>query len=357
MSNNPAKKLENRMLYLRSVTDYKLPSDGVVIVMIDGHSFSTKVKKRFKLPFDEKYISWMNQTAEYVCKNVAGCKFAFTQSDEISFIIHSGKDSFPYFDNRLCKLQSLIASMASAYFNKLSIASHLASGYITNSDDVMNSTTYEFDAKAWVVPTVYDAYLWLLYRQRDCIRNSKQQAAQTYLSHKQLMGKHTDTQVALLKEYHNIDWNDYPDDQKYGRFIYRESYTEMVTYVDKRTNVQSTTECTRSRFSAHPAWVLGDDNSKLRLSSVCPFFKEYFVTEGNLHVSEGELEMKLNEVPLVRSNISDTDIDTAYRDFDDVYEMCELPVIGACERYFKAGVEFVLKRLHLGKKGTDIYDR
>ena len=81
----------------------------------------------------------------------------------------------------------------------------------------------EFDCKAWNVPNENDMFAWCLYRQNDCIKNSKQQAAQTYLSHKELLNLNTDEQIALLKEKKGIDWNtDFSDGKKYGRFIYKE---------------------------------------------------------------------------------------------------------------------------------------
>ena len=54
-----------------------------------------------------------------------------------------------------------------------------------------------------------------------CTKNSKQQTAQTYLPHKELVGKTTDVQVGYLKETKNIDWNDFTPNKKWGRFIWK----------------------------------------------------------------------------------------------------------------------------------------
>ena len=43
-------------------------------------------------------------------------------------------------------------------------------------------------------------FAWILYRQNDCVKNSKQQTAQTCIPHKELLGKNTDEQIVLLKE-------------------------------------------------------------------------------------------------------------------------------------------------------------
>lgn len=79
--------LEDRMNYYRGMTDYKLMPGSYVLIMLDGRSFSKKIKKTFNLPFDEEFIDIMNQTAQYLCKNIEGCKFAYVQSDEISLIV------------------------------------------------------------------------------------------------------------------------------------------------------------------------------------------------------------------------------------------------------------------------------
>lgn len=222
--------LKDRMNYYRSLADHKLIPGLPVLVMIDGKNFSKKIKKRFKLPFDSDFMEAMNQTAKYVCENIQGIKFAYTQSDEVSFILtdYDTETTDSAFGYRLCKLQSIIASTATAKFNQIMMAKLMKENYskddnaFTNEQSILNAPLYEFDCKAWNVPTENDVYAWFLHRQTDCIRNSKQQAAQTYLSHTQLMNKHTDDQVALLKETNNIDWEkDYSEGEKYGRFIYK----------------------------------------------------------------------------------------------------------------------------------------
>lgn len=222
--------LEDRMNYFRDLADYKLIPNSYVLAMVDGRGFSSKIKKRFKLPFDDTFIDIMNQVAAYVCKEIQGCKFAFAQSDEISFIItdFDTPESDSFFGYRLCKMQSIIAGLATAKFNQLIWKELLATPCSTENLVQMmeDQPLYHFDCKCWNVPTHNDAIGWILYRQNDCIRNSKQQAAQTYLSHKALVGKHTDEQIELLKREKGIDWNtEYDDGKKYGRFIFKEEKT------------------------------------------------------------------------------------------------------------------------------------
>jgi hypothetical protein len=79
--------------------------------------------------------------------------------------------------------------------------------------------TCTFDCKVWTVPNANDAYAWFLYRQTDCIKNSKAQTAQSFLPHKELVGLTADQMIAKLKNDKGIDWYEYTNDRKYGRVI------------------------------------------------------------------------------------------------------------------------------------------
>lgn len=268
------KSLKEKCCYFRELTDYKLLPNSYVLVMVDGRSFSKKIKNRFDKPFDKDFMQMMNETALYVCNNFQGVKFAYTQSDEISFVItdFDTPNTDAAFGYRLCKLQSIIASLATSKFNQLMTLYLLKNKvydmldlnkttgketYDAVSQLVNGMTLYEFDCKAWNVPNDHEVYSWFLFRQLDCIRNSKQQAAQSYLSHKELTNKNTDKQVALLLETHNIDWNNYSDGEKWGRFIFK--VEDEIKGVDNN-GVETTT--TRKKFRIHDAHLLNSEKGK-----------------------------------------------------------------------------------------------
>ena len=240
--------LKEKCEYYRSLTDYKILPNSNMIIMLDGHSFSKKVKKAFKRPFDDVFIDAMNKTAQYLCGSIQGAKIAYVQSDEISILVtdYDTPMTDSYFGYRLCKIQSIAAGMASAYFTKLMIGNIIRKkvaeadrngkdnyGNTSAAKDrkeidfekiVDNAPLYDFDCKAWAVPNENDAYAWFLYRQIDCVRNSRQQAAQAYLSHKKLMGLSAEKQAELLKAETGIDWaTAYEQGKRYGRFIYKEN--------------------------------------------------------------------------------------------------------------------------------------
>lgn len=202
--------LKEKCEYYRSQTDYKVCKNKYILVMLDGRSFSKFVKNTFQLPFDDTFIRLMNDTAAYVAKSVQGVRFAYTQSDEVSLLITAfGENEELFFGGRLVKMLSIIPGLATAYFNK-----HLPEDF----------PLVQFDAKVWEVPTQNDAFAWFLYRQNDCVRNSKLQHAQYYFSHSALKGLHSDQQVEKVLIEKGVDWNTaYSDGKKYGRIILKES--------------------------------------------------------------------------------------------------------------------------------------
>ena len=252
--------LKEKCQTLRAKYDYSIPKKTYVMAMIDGRSFSRLIKNKYEKPFDDKFINMMNEVAIYVCKNVQGCKFAYTQSDEITFVLtdFENEETSAFFDYRICKMLSIIPSLATAKFNQLVTLNLLDTPCSTDDmkQIVADMQLAQFDCKVWDAENFNNVFAYLLWRQIDCIRNSKQQAAQTYLTHKQLMGKHTDEQIKMLLEEKGIDWNMYPDNKKYGRFIYKEQVEKPLPNGEM---------CLRNVWETHDAFQLSEDNGKQKL--------------------------------------------------------------------------------------------
>ena len=264
------KSLKEKYMYYRGQVDHRLSNDEYVMVMLDGRSFSKKIKKKFKRPFDNAFIDIMNETAKYVCENVSGCKMAYVQSDEINLVLHTTEEQEPFFGNRQCKLLSVIASMATSKFNQLmTMYSIKEVSYDTTNIDgedtlynikdtlqyISEMPLYEFDCKAWNVPNANDALASIIYRQNDCIRNSKEAAAQSKFSPNELHKKRTDEQIIMVREKFGIDWyTDFSNGEKYGRFI-----LPNVVKIDD--------ECIRHKWMIDNAFPLNDENNRKELMS------------------------------------------------------------------------------------------
>lgn len=260
--------LKEKQEYYRKLTDYRLLPNSYVIVMLDGRSFSKKVKNKFRKPFDERFVNAMNETTKHLCEQIQGCKFGYCQSDEITLVLSDFEtpETDSFFEYRLNKLLSICASAATAKFNACMLETRLAeslSKYAPSDVNVdavgevfKNNPLYEFDCKAWNVPTWNDVFGWVLYRQLDCIRNSKQQTAQTWLHHKELMELNTDEQIEKLKQEKGVDWERFDDGLKYGRFVIKR--VKQCTTPDGK-------EFERLKFSVINAFPLNEEGNKTKL--------------------------------------------------------------------------------------------
>lgn len=263
-TNTENMSLKERSIFLQKQYDFYVDTNKWVLVHVDGRSFSKMIKNRFNKPFDMYFMRAMDETAVFLCKNVQGAQIAYVQSDEISLLLRKNSpEGDIFFGGRLCKMQSIIASLATCYFNREMFMFDLWEAVTTTGESVDELPFYQFDCKVWGVDSANDAMAWFLYRNIDCVRNSKQQAAQTYLSHKELLGLNTDAQIAKLKKEQNIDWNDYAEGEKYGRLIYKEEKAHVGP---------EGVEYTRSVWKAHEGFDLTIPENRRLLEEICPAF-------------------------------------------------------------------------------------
>ena len=224
--------------YYEQVPKYRLMRRTPVIIRIDGKAFHT-FTKGFKRPFDDVLDGAMTKTMEYLCNNIQGCIFGYTQSDEISLVLSDYRKlkSEAWFDYEVQKMCSIAASMATMAFNKF-FESAVQDFFMANilSFSVEDSRyTYEdeeadrmykvyrhalekgamFDARVFNIPKeeVVNCIYW---RQLDAARNSIQMVGQANFSHRELHGKTCNMIQDMLHEQKGINWNDYPTKWKRG---------------------------------------------------------------------------------------------------------------------------------------------
>lgn len=181
-----------------------------VIARLDGKGFS-KFTKGLKRPYDERLSNLMIETTKYLVKETnANC--GYTQSDEITLMWHSDShESKIYFDGRLFKMISDLASMASVFFN-----SKLAE-YLPEKKDKLP----RFDCRVFNVPSVEEAVNVFYWREKDATKNSITMAASEFYSHNFLMGKNGSEKQELLFQK-GINWSeDYCTHFKRGSYIQR----------------------------------------------------------------------------------------------------------------------------------------
>lgn len=228
MSNH---NLHIRMKEYEYVTRNYLTKRTPVVIRIDGKAFHT-FTRGFVKPFDEVLVNTMQQTMKYLCENIEGCVFGYTQSDEISLVLCDYKKltSEAWFNANLQKICSVSSSMATLAFNRFFAENdaewrkreflridkiedsaekesqrELMSRYCKAHDKAAAMGAL-FDSRAFNIPKeeVNNYFLW---RQNDATKNSIASTAQAHFSHKRLEGKNSSDMQELLWAEKGINWN------------------------------------------------------------------------------------------------------------------------------------------------------
>ena len=218
--------------YYEQIPKTKLMRRTPVAIRIDGKAFHT-FTKGFHKPFDEILIKSMQETMKYLCENIQGCVFGYTQSDEITLLLidYQRLNSDAWFDYEVQKMCSIAASMATLAFNKyfaenvndFRLSMHYDDEGYLNKDEYNAFGAYGkatskgamFDARVFNIPKEEVANL-IYWRQLDATRNSIQMVGQANFSHKQLQGKSCAMIQDMLMTEKGINWNDFPTHQKRG---------------------------------------------------------------------------------------------------------------------------------------------
>jgi tRNA(His) 5'-end guanylyltransferase len=163
-----------------------------------------------KRPYDERLSNLMVETSLFLCKETnANC--VYTQSDEISLVWYSEDiKSQNLFDGKVFKLTSILASLATGFFNKN------LSKYLPEKAHLIPT----FDCRVFNLPNSVEVGNYFHWRELDATKNSISMAAQHYYSHKELENKNGSQKQEMLFQK-GINWNDYPTFFKRGTYIQR----------------------------------------------------------------------------------------------------------------------------------------
>lgn len=219
--------LGDRMKGYENINRFYLTKRMPMIIRIDGRAFHTLTKSLSK-PFDPIFMDAMFETARSLLENVAGCKLAYVQSDEISLLVtdYDNLETQPWFDKNLQKIVSVSASIATVAFNNYFDHMMLLAPY--------NSIhTATFDSRAFVLPKeeVCNYFIW---RQQDATRNAIQSLGQAYFSHKELQGRSCEEIQDMLFLQKGINFDDLSTSKKRGACIYKEKFKETTFYHNDR---------------------------------------------------------------------------------------------------------------------------
>lgn len=225
--------------YYEFVPKTRLVRRMPVAIRIDGKAFHT-FTKGFQKPFDAVLGNAMVRTMKYLCANIQGCVFGYTQSDEITLILidYQTLDTCAWFNYEAQKMCSISASMATMAFNKyfqqemnVFKAGHTIFGSnewaypeaarVWGAYQLALSNGAMFDARVFNIPKEEVTNL-VYWRQLDATRNSIQMVGQTNFSHSELQDKSCNMIQDMLHEQRGINWNDFPTRWKRGVACYKE---------------------------------------------------------------------------------------------------------------------------------------
>ena len=222
-----------------NITRNHLISRMPVVLRLDGCHFHT-FTRGFEKPFDGTMVWSMKATMKYLCEHIQGCVLGYTQSDEITLVLvdYEKLNTCSWFDNNIQKMCSVASSMATYAFRKSMFDATLPG---TIYREKLENGAF-FDCRAFNVPRE-DLLNCILWRIKDCIRNSKQSLGQAHFSHKELHQKNTDEIVGMVKEKTGIVWDNLPIMFKCGTFCIKtpdsgfaladkdiETYSDLETF-------------------------------------------------------------------------------------------------------------------------------
>lgn len=244
--------LGNRQKAYEAVYKQTLVQKTPIVIRIDGKAFHSFTKKMAK-PFDDLIIDTMQKTMLELCKDLATCKFGYTQSDEITLVcicddVIRTEGLFKY---KAQKIISIVASKATKYFNKIFYENvQKLENNPKEYKNVVDINIYknklfeaEFDCRVMNIPE-WDVINNIIWRQQDATRNSIQMLGQAYFTQKELEKKNCSEIMDKLMNEKNINWNNLEIYKKRGSCCYRKENDKKRKkwIIDKNMQILTTPE-------------------------------------------------------------------------------------------------------------------
>ncbi|MFN8688328.1 MAG: tRNA(His) guanylyltransferase Thg1 family protein [Acidobacteriota bacterium] len=182
-----------------------VPRQTHVVLRIDGRGFH-QFTRGLERPYCRRLADALDAAALALCQEMTGCRFAYGQSDEYSFLLMDcqSEKSPLWFDGNLQKIVSVAASFFTAAFARQFASPKLAS----------------FDCRALVIAQPREVEKYFIWRQLDASANSLNMLASAHYSHKELLGRGEAEKHDLLHAK-GINWARQPADFKRGRAVRR----------------------------------------------------------------------------------------------------------------------------------------
>jgi tRNA(His) 5'-end guanylyltransferase len=182
-----------------------LPRRSYFIVRIDGRAFH-QFTRDLERPYSRALADALDCAALALCQEMIGCRFAYGQSDEYSFLLtdFEREDSELWFDGNVQKIVSVSASIFTGAFNCAFAGKKPAA----------------FDSRVMSIATRTEVARYFLWRQLDASANSLNMLASAHFSHDELVKRSTSQKHEMLHQK-GLNWAKEPADFKRGRVVRR----------------------------------------------------------------------------------------------------------------------------------------
>lgn len=242
-------ELDSRLRIYETAHDHCVLPGLFMVARLDGRGFTrlTRELHDFEAPFDERFRDFMVATTQHLMQIGLRVKYGYTQSDEISLVLHRDESSF---GRKLRKLCSVLAGEASARFSLL-------------LGDVA-----AFDCRISQLPARELVVEYLQWRAADAHRNAL--SAHCYWSLRRAgrspreadaiaSGLSASEKNELLFQEAGINFNEVPVWQRRGVGLFREDYERE----GRNPITGASTVAVRRRLAATFELPMGDDYSAM----------------------------------------------------------------------------------------------
>ncbi len=235
--------VDARMRLFETSHDHCVLPGVFIVVRLDGRGFTRQTKEVWDLeaPFDSKFRDVMLTTTEHLVNCGLSVMYGYTQSDEISLLLHRDAENF---GRKTRKIISVLSGEASACFT-------YAFGSMACFDARISQLTSE--------TLVRDYFNW---RHEDAHRNAlsahcywllRKKGSSAQSANHELFGLSGSQKNEFLFQ-NGINFNDLPMWQKRGCAVYWEDYLKPA--IDQKTG--EAVQAYRRRLIRNLELPLGD---------------------------------------------------------------------------------------------------
>lgn len=200
-------KLKDRIDAYRDASEYRLTPRLPIIIVLNGRAFSN-LTSLLEKPYDARLAECFLSTMHRLCVEIEGTIFAYHHNDEIVILLRNDQstDTLPWMGNKLQKICSITASIATEHFNSCA-----------DAVDLNLIGDPHFSSQVFVVPNDKEAINTMIFKQQQNFHTSIQFACYYEMIKKNdkgtikemLSGLSIDEKVDLLQQECSVDFNEY----------------------------------------------------------------------------------------------------------------------------------------------------